>query len=97
MELYNYTAFVYQKFNPNEPNYMPHNRGTEGAVYLQYVVDHYDNFPDVALFVQADGAHFRQDTYGHVIDIMKCVQPNVTYSSVRNYVCMTRDSHTKQW
>ena len=49
-EKYGYSVFQYQKLHPESPNYM-RNRGTEGGVYLKYIVDHYDDFPDVAIFV----------------------------------------------
>ena len=52
-EKHNYTVFTYQKLDPNAPNYFAYNRGTETGVYLKYVVDHYHNFPDVAIFVHA--------------------------------------------
>lgn len=50
-EKYNFTTFVYQKQDPNLPNYLSRNHGTEGGVYLKYIVDHYYDFPDVAIFV----------------------------------------------
>ena len=50
---FGYEVFLYQKLNATLPNYIAVNRGTEGGVYLRYIVDHYDNFPDVAIFVHA--------------------------------------------
>ncbi len=49
---YNFSIFLYQKHNPNAPNYI-RNRGTEAGVYLRYIVDHYYHFPDIAIFVHA--------------------------------------------
>ena len=46
-------APMYQRRRPESPGYVP-NHGYEGGVYLQFVLDHYDNLPDVAVFVQAD-------------------------------------------
>ena len=46
-EKYNFTTFVYQKTDPAKPNYFSTNRGTEGGVYLKYIVEHYHDFPDV--------------------------------------------------
>ena len=46
-------APMYQRRRPEAPGYVP-NHGYEGGVYLRFVLDHYDNLPDVAVFVQAD-------------------------------------------
>ena len=46
-------APMYQRRRPESPGYVP-NHGYEGGVYLRFVLDHYDNLPDVAVFVQAD-------------------------------------------
>jgi hypothetical protein len=83
-----YSVFLYQKHNPHASNYISHNLGTEAGVYLRYIVDHYDNFPDVALFVHAD-------PFGHNLvwpDYFNCVSSNVSYFNINsyhenNYVC----------
>ena len=49
-EEYGYSVFLYQRLDPAKPNFVK-NRGTEGGVYLKYIIDHYDSFPDVAIFV----------------------------------------------
>ena len=54
---YGYEVFLYQKLNSTLTNFIPNNRGTEGGVYLRYIVDHYDNFPDVAIFVHSQCVH----------------------------------------
>ena len=38
----NYTVYLYQKLNRDAPNYIATNRGTEGGVFLRYIVDHYN-------------------------------------------------------
>ena len=45
-----YSVYLYQRLDPSKPNFVK-NRGTEGGVFLRYIVDHYDSFPDVAIFV----------------------------------------------
>lgn len=50
-ERYGFTTFAYQKLNSSLPNYISTNQGSEAGVYLRYIVDHYDNFPDVAVFI----------------------------------------------
>lgn len=45
---YNFSTFVYQKLDPQQPNYIG-NRGSESGVFLKFVVDHYFDFPDIAV------------------------------------------------
>lgn len=44
--------FLYQRTNASAPNFAP-NYGLEGGVYLKYLVDHYDDLPDIMVFVHA--------------------------------------------
>jgi hypothetical protein len=85
-EKYNFSTFIYQKLNSSEPNYISTNLGTEGGVYLRYIVDHYDSFPDVAVFVHAfPGKHAT-----NWLDRVGAISPNATYSSINdlnNYYC----------
>jgi len=39
-----YPTAVYQKHNPEAPNYIP-NKGYEAAFYFKYIVDNYDALP----------------------------------------------------
>lgn len=77
---HNYSVFMYQKLDPNKPNYFPYNRGTETGVYLKYIVDHYDNFPDVAIFVHAH-PHDHQPDW---LAMVQCIGPKATYYNI-NY------------
>lgn len=77
---FNYTVFTYQKLDPNAPNYFEYNRGTETGVYLKYVVDHYDNFPDVAIFVHAKP----QKHQPNWLNMVGCISPNATWYNI-NY------------
>lgn len=72
-----YEVFLYQKMHSDQPNYL-RNRGTEGGVYLKYIVDHYDNFPDIAMFVHAH-PHEHQPYF---LDLIHCVSPMATYLSI---------------
>ena len=87
---YNYSTFLYQKLDPNKPNYVPFNRGTEGGIYLKYIVDHYDNFPDVAVFVHARP----EDHQKNWLEFVGCINPNATYMNI-NFNYMYRS--TTQW
>lgn len=46
---HNFTVFMYQKLDPTKKNYVV-NRGSEGGVYLRYIVDHYDDLPDIMVY-----------------------------------------------
>lgn len=48
-------VFLYQRLSAKEPFFVP-NYGFEGAIYLRFIVDHYDNLPPVMVFVQDDYA-----------------------------------------
>ena len=75
---FNYSVFVYQKLNASEPNYIDTNRGTEAGVYLRYIVDHYHNFPDVAVFVHAEPEKHAWNWFNET----KCIRPNATYINI---------------
>lgn len=77
---HNFTMFTYQKLDPTAPNYFGYNRGTETGVYLKYIVDHYHDFPDVAIFVHAK-------PYEHQVNwlnMIGCISPNATWFNI-NY------------
>lgn len=83
---YNYSVFLYQKRDPALPHYV-RNHGTEGGVYLKYIIDHYDNFPDVAIFVHGEPKHHQ----AHWLQILGCISPNATYTNI-NFGMVERDS-----
>ena len=75
---YGYSTFMYQKIHPNESNYIGMNRGTEAGVYLRYIVDHYDNLPDVMIFVHAHPEHHQT----HWLEMIGCINPNASYINI---------------
>lgn len=44
---------IYVADDPEAPLHPPVNRGREAMIYLTYMIDHYDNLPDVSIFVHA--------------------------------------------
>ncbi len=86
---FGYSVFLYQKLNSSAPNYIKTNRGTEGGVYLRYIVDHYNDFPDVAFFVHA-APEVHQLDYNW-LDMVNCVKPEATYISI-NSILLKRSS-----
>lgn len=77
MKRFGYSVHLYQKLDPEKPNYI-RNRGTEGAVYLRYIVDHYDTFPSVAIFVHASPIHHAP----FWLERIGCINPNATYMNI---------------
>jgi hypothetical protein len=74
---YGYETFLYQRTDPSAPNYV-RNRGTEGSVYLRYIIDHYDSFPDYAIFVHA----FPEGHSPDWLELISCLQPTATYINI---------------
>ena len=77
---YNFSVFSYQMLDSSAPRYLNNNRGTETCVYLRYIVDHYDDFPDVAVFVHAH-PHEHQPRW---MEMVHCISPNATWYNI-NY------------
>ena len=44
---------VYVVDEPSAPQHPPKNKGHEVMVYLSYIIDHYDNLPDIIIFMHA--------------------------------------------
>ena len=89
---HNFTVFAYQKLDSNAPNYFGYNRGTETGVYLKYIVDHYHNFPDVAIFVHAK-PHEHQANW---LDMIGCISPTATWYNI-NYKSVWMDRNPDYW
>ncbi|EXJ88361.1 hypothetical protein A1O1_05291 [Capronia coronata CBS 617.96] len=47
------TKQIYVADDPNAPLHTPKNKGHEVMVYLTYILDNYDNLPDVSIFMHA--------------------------------------------
>ena len=77
---YNYTVFVYQKVHPSHPNYIATNRGRENGPFYRYIVDNYEDFPDVAVFVHADPAAHQPK----FLEWIGCIHPNSSYLNINN-------------
>ena len=75
---YGFSTFLYQKLNKNKKNYIETNRGAEGGVFLKYIIDHYDRFPDIAIFVHSYPQQHQKDW----IEMMNCIHPKATYMNI---------------
>ena len=52
-ELPDLDVVVYVANDPSAPLHSPKNKGNEVMVYLTYIIDHYDELPDVIIFMHA--------------------------------------------
>lgn len=52
-ELPDWDTAIYVANDPSAPLHPPVNKGNEVMIYLTYVIDFYDNLPDVSVFVHA--------------------------------------------
>lgn len=77
---YGYSVFVYQKVNSSASNFAA-NQVVEGGAYLRYIVDHYDNFPDVAVFVLANP----EDHHPHWLSFLGCLSPKASYFNFNHF------------
>lgn len=79
-ELYGFSVFLYQKHNKSGINFIAKNRGLEAGVYLKYIVDHYHDFPDVAIFIHA-APEKHQPKW---LQFIRCISPNASYININN-------------
>jgi hypothetical protein len=52
-ELPNIGKAIYIADDPSAPLHPPKNKGHEVMIYLTYIIDHYDDLPDVSIFMHA--------------------------------------------
>ncbi|KKZ62652.1 hypothetical protein EMCG_00335 [[Emmonsia] crescens] len=60
-ELKDVEEFVYVVDDPSAPLHPPLNKGHEAMVYLTYLIDHYDNFPDIMIFMHSHGISWHNE------------------------------------
>jgi len=47
------TKMIYVADDPSAPLHPPQNKGHEVMIYLTYIIDHYDDLPDVSIFMHS--------------------------------------------
>lgn len=52
-ELPGLNTAIYEVESPSAPFHVPENKGREAMDYLTYIIDHYDELPDIILFFHA--------------------------------------------
>ena len=97
MKEYGYTTFLYQKYDPALPNYVASNRGCENSIYYKYIIDHYDSFPDIAVFVHSKPEVHIPNSYKNWLDVLKCISPNATYMSLNFDKKICREFFNGHW
>jgi hypothetical protein len=53
MNISRWRSVIYTVDDTNAPTHTPKNKGREALAYLQYLVDHYDDLPDVVVFLHS--------------------------------------------
>ncbi len=86
---FEFETFSYQKLDAKLPNYIAFNRGSEAGVYLRYIVDHYDNFPDMAIFTHAHPEHH----HPYWLDLIRCIKPDIDYLTLNGHDVNCRSTH----
>jgi hypothetical protein len=71
------SLYLYQRFEPGRLHFA-HNVGFESGIYLRFVVDHYDDLPEVVVFVQGgpESHNFEWRQW------VGCLRPNMSYTSL---------------
>jgi hypothetical protein len=70
-----HSVFLYQRYNPRAPNFA-YNFGTEGGVFLRFIVDFYHDLPDVTVFLHGGNP---ADHNPRVWDLVRCLRPDATF------------------
>lgn len=81
-----WTIYNYVTDAPTSPNLtVPVNRGNEAMVYLTYIIDHYDDLPDVILFHHSHDKSWHQqlDSVSEVTRLRPSYIQKVGYASLR--------------
>ena len=86
-----YVPIVYQRTQASSPRYSP-NIGGEGAVFVQYVYEHYHNLPNITVFLHP---HPEAHATGWQC-YLSCIRPNASYINFNSY-SFTRRTVSGSW
>ena len=81
---------IYIPDDPTAPLHVPRNKGHEVMVYLSYIIDHYEQLPDVAVFMHAHRQSWHQGgllQYDAVETIQRLSSARVTRQGYMNLRC----------
>ena len=87
-ELPDLDTVIYVANDPSAPLHPPKNKGHEVMIYLTYIIDHYDDLPDIAIFMHAHRwTHHNNHLLGH--DAVQMIRRlNSDYVTRKGYVNM---------
>ena len=87
-ELSDLDTVIYVANDPSAPLHPPKNKGHEVMIYLTYIIDHYDDLPDISIFMHAHRwTHHNNHLLGH--DAVQMIRRlNSDYVTRKGYVNM---------
>ena len=87
-ELPDLDTVIYVANDPSAPLHPPKNKGHEVMIYLTYIIDHYDDLPDISIFMHAHRwTHHNNHLLGH--DAVQMIRRlNSDYATRKGYVNM---------
>ena len=87
-ELPDLDTVIYVANDPSAPLHPPKNKGHEVMIYLTYIIDHYDDLPDISIFMHAHRwTHHNNHLLGH--DAVQMIRRlNSDYVTREGYVNM---------
>lgn len=89
-ELPDLDTVIYVANDPSAPLHPPKNKGHEVMIYLTYIIDHYDDLPDISIFMHAHRwTHHNNHLLGHdaVQMIRRLISDYVTREGYVNMRC----------
>lgn len=81
---------IYVADDPSAPLHPPKNKGHEVMIYLSWIIDNYDNLPDVAIFMHAHQYTWHNDEvldYNAALLVKKLSRPRVWREGYMNMRC----------
>jgi len=74
------SLYLYQRTDASAPRFAP-NFGTESGVYFRFIVDHYDDLPDITVFV-----HMYPEAHNlRWLEWVHALRPNASFFSLSDY------------
>ncbi|GES58834.1 hypothetical protein ATEIFO6365_0003011700 [Aspergillus terreus] len=76
-ELPDWQSAVYVVDDPSAPLHPPRNKGHEVMVYLSYIIEHYDNLPDIIAFMHSHQFAWHNDEIfnGNAAEMLRRLNP----------------------
>ncbi|KAJ8603661.1 hypothetical protein MRB53_042096 [Persea americana] len=86
---------IYVADDDTAPLHVPVNKGRESMVYLSYIIDHYDDLPDVSMFMHSHGEDMAQQrSDGQILSIHRQASESEKGDDNNPAIRMNRDVAT---